>query len=268
MRKLSGLSLLALAAASLARLASTSPPQASLMVGIEPAAPSATNVHLMTTAPFTSTNLVEFPAKLASMTRRPGSLIFSFTGGFDDGGNLYHLLENGNFIMAGPTGFDACPALVWDESGFFLWGTVCNFAGDCLVQLDAQTGAATLVGESDLIGVEALSIDPTDGTLYGTTGFHYDGSPGDIFTFDKATGEGTDTGFDLLDTFGNPPPCTVAGMSFSANGVGYVSIGCGVLGPGSGEVFSFDTTTFTLTPLGDATAGGNGGSMSDLAVIF
>ena len=102
-------------------------------------------------------------------------------------------------------------------------------------------GTATSIGPMGATsGVDALAIDPTTGTMYGSTGFFYDGDPGDVFTFDKATGAGTDTGVDMTPT----ASCTVAGMAFAPDGTGYVSIGCGV-----GDIYEWDLSTHTITPL-------------------
>lgn len=193
-------------------------------------------------------------------------LLLSCTGGWDDGGNLYHLLPNGSMFLAGPTGYGAIPALTWDPTGTELWGVTGGFFDTELVLLDPLSGTATSAGSTGVIGIEALAARPGTGTLYGTTGFHHDGSPGDVFTFDKATGVATDTGFDLETASGAAPPCSVSGLSFSLDGsTGYASVGCGGWGEGAGTLYRFDPSTFVITELGAASGGG---SLSDIAVTL
>jgi len=246
---------------------SSSPPQAgaSVLVGTEPAG-SSTTLRLITTAPFSSTSIPGPPTRLAAISRFPTELVLSCTGGWDDGGNLYHLFPNGNVYVAGPTGYGSVPALAWDSTGAVLWGVTGGFSGADLVSLDPFTGAATKIGATGVVGIESLADRPSTGVLYGVTGWHYDGTPGDVFTIDKATGAATDTGFDLEDSPGGGAPCTVSGLAFSNDGsTGYASIGCGGWGPGAGMLYRFTPGTFALTPVGQATGGG---SMSGVTVIF
>lgn len=253
-------------------------PSGNLLVGLAPDIGAGTTDAILMTGfggTFASFKVPGiFPVtSLAGLTHLPGTGIFSISSGNVDGGQIYHILSNGAFVGVGPTGYASCPALVWGGPAGPLFGVVESLGsiGNSLAYINPFTGAATELDPfggfgSGITGVDAIAIDPTTGTMYGSTGFDYDGSPGDVITIDTTTGKATDTGIDILDASGNPPICTVAGMCFDLQGTMYVSIGCGQLVGGlGGDVYSVDTTTFTATLLGNVTGGQ---SVSDLEAIF
>jgi hypothetical protein len=236
-----------------------------LLVGLEPSAKS-TRVHLIGTAPFSSAELLVLPARISSTSRLSGTFLWSFTGGWQDGGNLYHLLPGGSFVLVGSTGLGAVPALAWDSASGSLYAATGSAFGADLVRLDPFTGQPSVIGATGVVGIQALAVRPGTGVLYGTTGYMYDGSPGDVLVLDPSTGAATDTGLDFTEAGGSPPACPLSGLSFSVDGTeGYVSTGCGTLGPTPGVVFRFDPATFALVPLG---AAGSGGAISGLEVVL
>ena len=187
-------------------------PSANMLVGISPIGGLSTDAILMggISGSFGSTTLSGFfaPPGLSGLSNLPGTGIFSLSGGKQNGGRIYHLLPNGNFIGVGVTGFSACPGLVWGSPSGPLYGMVstcsypwCSYyggAGDSLAIIDPFTGATTELNPGGglghgLTGVDAIAIDPTTGIMYGSTGYPYDGSPGDVIVIDTTTGLGTDT---------------------------------------------------------------------------
>jgi hypothetical protein len=134
---------------------------------------------------------------------------------------------------------------------------------DGLIHINPVTGASTGSGTygSGVGGIDAIAQDPTSGILYGSTGFFYDGSPGDKITINIATGLATDTFTDMSPQ----PPCTVGGMSIDLSGQGYVSMGGGGVGcGGSGQVYSWNIATNAITLLGDTGTG----SVTDIQALF
>ncbi|MCZ6596266.1 MAG: hypothetical protein O7B99_01360, partial [Planctomycetota bacterium] len=160
------------------------------------------NGFLMNASPFSVQQALPnfFPTPLSGMAKQSGSLFFTFTGAFGEGGNVYHMPPGGGFILAGPGGFGVGLAgLAYDSTGA-LWASGDAFiVNDALYVIDIVTGLATGVGGfgSNICGVDGIAEDPTTNTLYGFTGFCYDGSPGDVLIIDKGTGAATDTGIDL-----------------------------------------------------------------------
>lgn len=221
-----------------------------------------TDGYLITAAPFSSLTLPGiFPASLSGLSNLPGTFIFSMSGGMADGGNLYHFLPNGNFVGVGASGFGAVSGLAWDPAGSTLYGTVTVAAlADGLITLNPLTGAGTLVGPmGGAAGIDAIAFQPTTGTLFGSTGFFFDGSPGDEIVINPATGAASKTGV-MTPT----PTCTVAGMAFDDAGTGYISIGCGA-GSG-GNIYSWDPSTNAITLMGNAN--GSAKSVTDIEAIF
>lgn len=236
---------------------------ATLMIGLS----GSTDGVLMSLNPFSVvTTIPGMFTDMSGLSWLPGSAIFSMTGGHADNGNLYHLLGSG--LLVGPiptTGYSTISGLSWVNGGSMLVGTGSNgisFVTDRLVYINAFTGACTdngpLGGAID--GVDSLAQNPLTGTVYMSTGYAYDGSPGDILTVNLATGLGSDTGQD----FSPMPNCTVAGMSFDLGGTGYISIGCGA-GNG-GNVYSWNPSGTAISLLGNGT--GFSASMNDIQALF
>jgi hypothetical protein len=220
--------------------------------------------YLLQAAPFSVllTLPAIFPASLSGLSNLPGTFIFSMSGGMADGGNLYHFLPNGNFVGVGASGFSAVPGLAWNLTGSTLYGTTTvAILSDGLITLNPLTGAGTLVGPmgGGVGGIDAIAFQPTSGTLFGSTGFFFDGSPGDEIVINPTTGAASKTG-----VMSPTPTCTVAGMAFDDAGTGYISIGCG---PGSGgNIYSWNPTTNSITLLGNAN--GSSKSVTDIEAIF
>lgn len=216
---------------------------------------------LMTFSPFSSTVLPGLFSNMSGLTNLPGTAIFSMSGGMTNGGNLFHFLANGTLFGPLPTGFSSVPGLAWVKSaaGTELVGSAAvSIIGDGLIKINAATGASTTSGTygSGIGGIDAIAQDPTSGVLYGSTGFFYDGSPGDKITINIATGLATDTFTDMSPL----PPCTVGGMSFDLSGQGYISIGCG----GPGGVYTWNVATNAIALIGT----GSAGSMTDIQAVF
>lgn len=118
-----------------------------------------------------------------------------------------------------------------------------------LYTLDQVTGVATSIGPIGY-AVTGLALDPTDGTLYGTTTPNDPVSPKSLITIDTATGAGT-----LVAVYDSGSGNFFNDICFDAGGQLY---GIG------GEYFSFiDKTTATssapgypLTPIATTGAGG------------
>jgi len=219
-----------------------------------------TTAYKVTTAPATSTSVASFTPHLSGLARLPGTRNYYASGGMTDGGNLY-LLTGSGALGIGASGFSAVPGLAWNPAGTALYGTTTvSILADGLITLNPATGAGTLVGPmgGGVGGIDSLAFDPTTGTLYGSTGFFFDGSPGDEIVINPATGAAAKTG-----VMSPVPTCTVAGMGFSLSGVGYISIGCGA-GSG-GNVYSWNPTTNGISLIINAT--GAAGSASGVEVV-
>jgi len=223
-----------------------------------------TDGYLLQATPFANILTLPgvFPASLSGLSNLPGTGIFSMSGGMADGGNIYHFLPNGNFVGVGGSGFSAVSGLAWNPTGTTLYGTVTvSILADGVISIDPFTGAGTLVGPmgGGVGGIDAIAFNPTDGVLYGSTGFFFDGSPGDEIVINPATGAASKTG-----VMSPTPSCTVAGLAFDDGGTGYVSIGCGA-GSG-GDIYSWNPTTNAITLLGNAN--GHAKSVTDIEAIF
>jgi hypothetical protein len=212
------------------------------------------------TSPAGSSVIGTATAHLSGLARQPGTRTFFASGGMTDGGNIYTLQPAGATLI-GPSGFAAVSGLAWNGTGSALYGTVTvAVLADGLVQINPLTGAATLVGPmgGGIGGIDSLGFDPTTNTLYGSTGFFFDGSPGDEIVINPATGAASKTG-----VMSPTPTCTVAGMTFTSTGTGYISIGCGA-GSG-GDVYSWNPATNSITLITNAT--GFAGSASGVEVL-
>jgi hypothetical protein len=199
-------------------------------------------------------------AHLSGMARQPGTRFYYASGGMTDGGNIY-TLSPGGATLVGPSGFAAVSGLAWNAAGTELYGTVTVAAlADGLVSINPLTGAASLIGPmgGGVAGIDSLGFDTTTGTLYGSTGFFFDGSPGDEIVINPATGAASKTG-----VMSPTPTCTVAGMTFSDTGTGYISIGCGA-GSG-GDVYTWNPATNAISLIINAT--GFSGSGSAVEVV-
>jgi len=241
---------------------SASVPSGNLLAAIG-GGPSADG-YLLQAAPFTNILTLPgiFPAALSGLSNLPGTGIFSMSGGMADGGNIYHFLPNGNFVGVGGSGFTAVSGLAWNPTGTTLYGTVTvAILADGVITINPLTGAGTLLGPmgGGVGGIDAIAFNPTDGVLYGSTGFFFDGSPGDEIVINPVSGGAAKTG-----VMSPTPSCTVAGLAFDDGGTGYVSIGCG---PGSGgDIYSWNPTTNAITLLGNANA--HAKSVTDIEAIF
>lgn len=109
-----------------------------------------------------------------------------------------------------------------------------------LYSVDADTGAATLIGSTGLLRqdgitqnrVSGIAIDPTDGRLYGIFGSACSGAR--LITIDPITGAGTPIGF-------------LQGANFDASddtGDGNVNVGGGCLGGSDALIFGDDGTLY------------------------
>jgi hypothetical protein len=241
---------------------SASVPSGNLLAGIGGGVTS--DGYLLSVTPFSNVITLPsiFPANISGLSNLPGTAIFSMSGGMGDGGNIYHFLPNGNFVGVGGSGFSAVSGLAWNPTGTTLLGTVTVAAlADGVISINPLTGAGTLVGPmgGGIGGIDAIAFNPTDGVLYGSTGFFFDGSPGDEIVINPATGAASKTG-----VMSPTPTCTVAGMAFDDGGTGYISIGCG---PGSGgNIYSWNPATNSITLLGNAN--GAAKSVTDIEAIF
>jgi hypothetical protein len=219
-----------------------------------------TTAYKVTTLPATSTVVGSLSPHISGLARQPGTRNYFLSGGMTDGGNIYGLTGAGA-VGIGPSGFSAVPGMAWNPSGTTLYGTVTvSILADGLITINPLTGAGTLVGPmgGGVGGIDSLGFDPVTNTLFGSTGFFFDGSPGDEIVINPATGAASKTG-----VMSPTPTCTVAGMGFSNSGVGYISIGCG---PGSGgNIYSWNPTTNAITLITNATGGA--GSASGVEVV-
>jgi hypothetical protein len=220
---------------------------ASALLVLGPGVAGTTGYLVHTSPPSTSVAGTATP-HLSGLARQPGTRTYFASGGMSDGGNIYTLNPSGA-VLVGPSGFAAVSGLAWNGAGTALYGTVTvSILADGLVQINPLTGAATLIGPmgGGVGGIDALGFDPTTGTLYGSTGFFFDGSPGDEIVINPATGAASKTG-----VMSPTPTCTVAGMTFSDTGTGYISIGCGA-GSG-GDVYTWNPATNSISLVINAT---------------
>jgi hypothetical protein len=232
---------------------------AGVLAGISPQGGN-TVVYRIFTSPPSATVVSSPPVHLSGLARQPGTRNYFASGGMTDGGNLYQLTGSG-VLMLGASGFSAVSGLAWNPAGTTLYGTTTvSILADGLITLNPLTGAGTLVGPmgGGVGGIDALGFDPVSNTLFGSTGFFFDGSPGDEIVINPATGAASKTG-----VMSPTPTCTVAGMGFSSTGTGYISIGCG---PGSGgNIYSWNPTTNAISLIINASAGA--GSVSGVDVV-
>ena len=219
-----------------------------------------TVVYRVLTSPPSATVVSSPTVHLSGLARQPGTRNYYASGGMTDGGNLYQLTGSG-VLMLGASGFSAVSGLAWNPAGTTLYGTTTvSILADGLITLNPLTGAGTLVGPmgGGVGGIDSLGFDPVSNTLFGSTGFFFDGSPGDEIVINPATGAASKTG-----VMSPTPTCTVAGMGFSNTGTGYISIGCG---PGSGgNIYSWNPTTNAISLIINASAGA--GSVSGVDVV-
>ena len=256
-----------------------SPPlaNAGTLIGLNPDS-SGTNVLDIQSSPFSfSINGKATPNALSGLDFQPGTLeLFASQGHAGGaGGNLYTLnRKTGLATLVGATGFAAVPGLTFDPFTGVLYGSA-DFdpvgsgllLSDGLITIVPGTGVGTKVGTgygtsggNPISGLDAIAVSPIDGTLYGVSGFGFDGTPGDVFTISKATGLATKIG-DLST------PATVAGLGFDPSGNLFGSFGgtfpTSQPGDERGIVVSIDLNTFTFSVLGDI----GDGAVSDIAVV-
>jgi len=196
----------------------------------------------------------------SGMSRQPGTRSYYISTGNNDGGNIY-IARLGSSALVGASGYPNVSGLAWNPAGSALYGTATGFVlSDQLVEIDPGTGAATPVGTGMGIGgIDSIAFNPADGVLYASTGFFYDGSPGDKLTINPATGVASDSGADMSPA----PACTVSGMAFASDGTGYVSVGCGGTGGAGGDIHSWNVTTNQISLVANPTGGP---SVSDIEV--
>ena len=232
---------------------------AGALAAISPQGANTVVYRVLTTPP--SATVVSSPTvHLSGLARQPGTRNYFASGGMTDGGNLYQLTGSG-VLMIGASGFGAVSGLTWNPAGTTLYGTTTvSILADGLITLNPLTGAGTLVGPmgGGIGGIDSLGFDPVTNTMFGSTGFFFDGSPGDEIVINPATGAASKTG-----VMSPTPTCTVAGMGFSNTGTGYISIGCG---PGSGgNIYSWNPTTNAISLIINASSGA--GSVSGVDVV-
>lgn len=240
-------------------------PTSGLMIGTSRAGNDGV---LMQMSPFQV--LGTFPGlfnNMSGLSYLPGTAIFSLSGGMTSGGNLYHFLGSGTIVGPIPTGYGSVPGLAWIKqgAGYGLVGSAAvSIIGDGLIHINPVTGASTGTGTygSGIGGIDAIAQHPGTGTIYGSTGYFYDGSPGDVITIDPVTGKATDTFTDMSPL----PPCTVAGMTIDFSGQAYVSIGCGTFSGIGGGIYAWNIATNAITFVGQGTTGG--ASMNDIQALF
>jgi hypothetical protein len=249
-------------------LKSAPAPSTGLMIGT---ANGGNDGVLMQLSPFAV--LGTFPGlftNMAGLSNLPGTPIFSMTGGMASGGLLYHFLGNGSLVGGFATGYSSVPGLTWAKTpagtvgGYELLGSAAvSIIGDGLIHINPITGASTGTGTygGGVGGIDAIAQDPTTGIVYGSSGYFYDGSPGDKITIDPATGLATDTFTDMSPQ----PPCVVGGMTIDFSGQAYISMGGGGVGcSGAGRVYTWNLVTNAIALVGD----GATGSLTDIQGLF
>ncbi len=244
------------------------PVPAVTLIALGPTGSVDTTVVSVDTQPFGTTNL-----GLAGVPSLSGLSVEPFTGTLfassgQSSGGLLGTLDPGTglFALIGATGATAVPGLAFAPDGT-LYGTAdTDGAGgsDALVRIDTSTGLATVVGPlvlppaTPVPGLDALAFDPRGRQLYATTGFGFDGTPGDLVRVDPASGAVTLLGSLADACTGAGVTGTLAGLAFDASGNLY-----GSLGGGDGRLIRIDVGARTFDVLGFATVG----SASDVAVV-
>lgn len=231
---------------------------ADLLVGLNPGGTN-TNVLRIQLSPFSASTIGQagFPS-LSGLTFQPGTGTLFASSGLQDGGRLFALdTTTGAATLLGPTGFRAVPGLEFGPGGV-LYGSADVAGGEAngLIVINPATGQGTLVGLYGSDGptviddISGLAFNPTTGTLYGSSGPAFDGTPGDLFTINVTTGLATRVG--SLREVGTMAvlPVALTGLAFDSSGNLY-----GSLGGGDGRVLAIDLSTFTFVYLGDAASG-------------
>jgi Ca2+-binding RTX toxin-like protein len=121
-----------------------------------------------------------------------------------------------------------------------LFGATGGGANSDLYMVDTVTGAATTVGSIGF-AVTGLAVDPSSGTLYGSTSNQSPNSPNSIITINKTTGVGT-----LVGPVGIAGE-EVADLTFDAAGTlfGWTEIF-------TDDLVSIDTSTGAATQVGNS----------------
>ena len=95
-----------------------------------------------------------------------------------------------------------------------LYGATGGNVNSDLYTVNTATGATTSLGPIGF-AVTGLAVDPTTGTLYGSTSMQSPSNPGSIIAINKTTGAGT-----LVGSIGMPGE-EVADLTFDAAGTLY-----------------------------------------------
>ncbi len=244
-----------------------SPVPAVDLLALAPTGGVGTSVAAVTTLPFQSTVLGSTPVSaLSGLAAEPFTGVLFASTGTMSGGLLGTLTTNPvAFAAIGPTGFAAVPGLAFAPGGvlFATVDTDGSGGSDSLATLDTTTGSGTLVGAllldgaTPVPGVDALAFDPRTRELFATTGFAFDGSPGDLLRIDTASAAVTVLGSLTESCTGTGLANTVAGLAFDSRGALL-----GSLGGGDGRLISIDVDARTYDVLGFAASG----SVSDITV--
>jgi len=117
-------------------------------------------------------------------------------------GNLHRIdAATGEAEFVASTGLFALQALAFDNDDV-LYGADFSFPLSSLYIIDPNTGATTLINRSNDF-FTGLAFDPTDGTLWGSTGGAEPVVPDGIYTIDPVTAQGALVG---TTGFGGPTP--------------------------------------------------------------
>ncbi len=240
----------------------------SLMYGLNPVFDQDTHLLAIQGEPFSRADLGLFGMpSLSGLDVQPATGVLYASGGNTDGGHLYTVDPSSvAATLVGPTGFPNVPGLAFDLNGdlygaAYVAGPSLNANG--LIQIDAATGAGTLIGTFGVVGgfpvrgMNALAIEPFTGTLIGSTNAAYDGTTGEMWTIDKATGAASLLGTLTEMNTGAIPPATVAGLTFDEAGRLF-----GSFGGGDGRIIQIDLAALTYRVVGQ---GSPSGSVSDIA---
>jgi hypothetical protein len=228
------------------------------LIGLNPGGQN-TNVLNIQLNPFAAavTGPAGFPS-LSGLAFQPGTGTLFASSGTQDGGRLFNLnTATGVATLIGPTGFPAVPGLEFGPGGA-LYGSADVDEGEAngLIAINPATGQGTLVGRYGSAGpnviddISGLAFHPTTGALYGSTGPAFDGTPGDLFTIDPATGAATLVGALTEAGSGAVLPVALSGLAFDP--VGNLH---GSLGGGDGRVVAIDLSSLTFVFVGDAANG-------------
>lgn len=242
----------------------------SVMIGLNPVTDSDTNLVAVQTEPFTRADLGAFGMpSLSGLDHQPATGVLFASGGNTDGGNLYTIdTETASAGLVGPTGFPNVPGLAFGLDGKLFGaahvsGPTLNANG--LILIDCITGTATAIGPFgsfagfEIRGMNALAVEPHTGRLIGSTNAAYDGTTGEMWEIDTATGAAMPLGALVEATTGNPPTATVAGLTFDETGQLFASFG-----GGDGRIAAVDLATVTFTIIGQAS---QSGSISDISIF-